>query len=209
MPTGAPTLDSGSDLGTSSTDKITKDNTPTINVGTVVSGSRVVITATSSTGVTYTCTVESATVTSSCTFPTMADGTYSFTVTQTYNGATSSASTALAGVVIDATAPTVTLASTQIVSGGNALATQSVPGLSYTITATFSEAVSGFVIGDVTFDSASTAWAMTTSALTNATQSQFTFVVNNSTGTGNIPGKLLLRILSGVASDVAGNTNEA
>ncbi|CAN2226769.1 Listeria/Bacterioides repeat [Candidatus Nanopelagicaceae bacterium] len=209
VPTGTPTLAAGSDLGTSSTDKITKDNTPTINVGTVVSGSRVVITATSSTGVTYTCTVESATVTSSCTFPPMADGTYSFTVTQTYNGATSSASTALAGVVIDATAPTVTLASTQIVSGGNALATQSVPGLSYTITATFSEAVSGFVIGDVTFDSASTAWAMTTSALTNATQSQFTFVVNNSTGTGNTPGKLLLRILSGVASDVAGNTNEA
>jgi uncharacterized repeat protein (TIGR02543 family) len=209
VPTGAPTLDSGSDLGTSSTDKKTSDNTPTINVGSVVSGSRVVITATSATGVTYTCTLESATASSACTFGTMADGTYSFTVTQTYNGATSSASTALAGVVIDATAPTVTLASTQIVSGGNALATQSVPGISYTITATFSEPVSGFAIGDVTFDSASTAWAMTTTALTTATQSQFTFVVNNSTGTGNIPGKLLLRILGGVASDVAGNTNEA
>ncbi|MTA08955.1 MAG: hypothetical protein F2523_04285, partial [Actinobacteria bacterium] len=209
VPTGAPTLDSGSDLGTSSTDKITKDNTPTINVGTVVSGSRVVITATSSTGVTYTCTVESATVTSSCTFPTMADGTYSFTVTQTYNGATSSASTALAGVQIDATAPTVTLASSQIVSGGNALATQAAPGLSYTITSTFSEAVSGFAIGDIAFDSASTAWAMTTTALTNATQSAFTFVVNNSTGTGNTPGKLLLRIPSGVATDVAGNSNVA
>jgi uncharacterized repeat protein (TIGR02543 family) len=207
--TGTPTLASGSDLGTSSTDKITSDNTPTINVGSVVSGSRVVITATSSTGTTYTCTVESATASSACTFGTMADGTYSFTVTQTYNGATSSASTALSNVVIDATAPTVTLTSTQIVSGGNALATQPVPGLSYTITATFSEAVSGFVIGDVTFDSASTAWAMTTTALTNATQPQFTFVVNNSTGTGNVPGKLLLRILSGVASDVAGNTNVA
>ena len=35
VPTGTPTLDSGSDLGSSSTDKITSDNTPTINVGTV------------------------------------------------------------------------------------------------------------------------------------------------------------------------------
>lgn len=207
--TGTPTLASGSDLGTSSTDKITSDNTPTINVGSVVSGSRVVITATSSTGTTYTCTVESATASSACTFGTMADGTYSFTVTQTYNGATSSASTALSNVVIDATAPTVVLTSTQIVSGGNRLATQSTPAVSNTITATFSEPVSGFVIGDVTFDAASTAWAMTTTSLTNATQAQFTFVVNNSTGTGNTPGKLLMRILSGVASDVAGNTNAA
>ena len=208
-PTGTPSLASGSDLGSSSTDKITSDNTPTINVGSVVSGARVVITATSATGTTYTCTVESATASSACTFGTMADGTYSFTVTQTYNGATSSASTALTNVVIDATAPTVVLTSTQIVSGGNRLATQSTPAVSNTITATFSEPVSGFVIGDVTFDAASTAWAMTTTSLTNATQAQFTFVVNNSTGTGNTPGKLLMRILSGVASDVAGNTNAA
>ena len=208
-PTGTPSLASGSDLGSSSTDKITSDNTPTINVGSVVSGARVVITATSATGTTYTCTVESATASSACTFGTMEDGTYSFTVTQTYNGATSSASTALTNVVIDATAPTVVLTSTQIVSGGNRLATQSTPAVSNTITATFSEPVSGFVIGDVTFDAASTAWAMTTTSLTNATQAQFTFVVNNSTGTGNTPGKLLMRILSGVASDVAGNTNAA
>jgi hypothetical protein len=105
-PTGTPSLASGSDLGSSSTDKITSDNTPTINVGSVVSGARVVITATSATGTTYTCTVESATASSACTFGTMEDGTYSFTVTQTYNGATSSASTALTNVVIDATAPT-------------------------------------------------------------------------------------------------------
>jgi uncharacterized repeat protein (TIGR02543 family) len=209
VPTGAPTLDSGSDLGTSSTDKITSDNTPTINVGSVVSGSRVVITATSATGVTYTCTVESATVTSSCTFPTMADGTYSFTVQQTYNGATSAASTALAGVKIDATRPTVTLTSSQIVSGGNRTATPAAPSITNQITITFSEAVSGMLISEITKAAESTGWAITTDALTTSPITSAVFNVANSTGAGGTPGKLILSVAEGVASDVAGNTNTA
>lgn len=205
-PTGAPTLDSGSDLGTSSTDKITSDNTPTINVGSVVSGARVVITATSATGTTYTCTVESATVTSSCTFPTMADGTYSFTVQQTYNGATSAASTALAGVQIDATRPTVTLTST-VSNGANDLIARNTAITNYTITATFSEAVSGFLISEVTKDSASTAW--TVGATLSGSGASYTFTATNSSVLVNTVGKLLLRIAEGVATDTAGNTNTA
>jgi uncharacterized repeat protein (TIGR02543 family) len=201
-PTGAPTLDSGSDLGTSSTDKITSDNTPTINVGTVVSGARVVITATSATGATYTCTVESATVTSSCTFPTMADGTYSFTVQQTYNGATSAASTALAGVVIDTARPSVVLTSTVL---NGAISTQT---SAFTITATFSEAVSGLLISEITKDAASSGWTIG-STLTAASTSVYTFTATNSAGTANTAGKLLLRIAEGVATDTAGNTNTA
>jgi uncharacterized repeat protein (TIGR02543 family) len=209
VPTGAPTLDSGSDLGSSSTDKITSDNTPTINVGTVVSGARVVITATSATGATYTCTVESATVTSSCTFPTLADGTYSFTVQQTYNGATSVASTALAGVKIDATRPTVTLTSSQIVSGGNRTATPAAPSITNQITITFSEAVSGMLISEITKAAESTGWAITTDALTTSPITSAVFNVANSTGAGGTPGKLILSVAEGVASDVAGNTNTA
>jgi len=206
VPTGAPTLDSGSDLGTSSTDKITSDNTPTINVGTVVSGARVVITATSGTGTTYTCTVESATVTSSCTFPTMADGTYSFTVQQTYNGATSVASTALSGVKIDATRPTVTLTST-VSNGANDLITRSTAITNYTLTATFSEAVSGFLISEVTKDSASTAWTVGTTL--SGSGASYTFTATNASALVNTVGKLLLRIAEGVATDAAGNTNTA
>jgi uncharacterized repeat protein (TIGR02543 family) len=209
VPTGTPTLDSGSDLGSSSTDKITSDNTPTINVGTVVSGARVVVTATSATGATYTCTVESATVTSSCTFPTMADGTYSFTVQQTYNGATSVASTALSGVKIDATRPTVTLTSSQIVSGGNRTATPAAPSITNQITITFSEAVSGMLISEITKAAASTGWEITTSALTTSAITSAVFNVANSTGAGGTAGKLILSVAEGVASDVAGNTNTA
>ena len=209
VPTGAPTLDSGSDLGTSSTDKITSDNTPTINVGTVVSGARVVITATSATGATYTCTVESATVTSSCTFPTLADGTYSFTVQQTYNGATSVASTALSGVKIDATRPTVTLTSSQIVSGGNRTATPAAPSITNQITITFSEAVNGMLISEITKAAASTGWEITTTALTTSAITSAVFNVANTTGAGGTAGKLILSVAEGVASDVAGNTNTA
>jgi uncharacterized repeat protein (TIGR02543 family) len=209
VPTGTPTLDSGSDLGTSSTDKITSDNTPTINVGTVVSGARVVITATSATGATYTCTVESATVTSACTFPTLADGTYSFTVQQTYNGATSVASTALTGVKIDATRPTVTLTSSQIVSGGNRTATPAAPSITNQITITFSEAVNGMLISEITKAAASTGWEITTSALTTSAITSAVFNVANSTGAGGTAGKLILSVAEGVASDVAGNTNTA
>jgi uncharacterized repeat protein (TIGR02543 family) len=205
-PTGAPSLDSGSDLGTSSTDKITSDNTPTINVGTIVSGARVVITATSATGVTYTCTVESATVTSSCTFGTMADGTYSFTVTQTYNGATSSASTALAGVQIDATRPTVTLTST-VASGANDLIARNTAVTNYTITAKFSEAVSGLLMGEITKDAASSAWTLGTTL--SGSGASYTFTATNSSVLVNTVGKLLLRIAEGVAADTAGNTNTA
>jgi uncharacterized repeat protein (TIGR02543 family) len=205
-PTGAPTLDSGSDLGTSSTDKITSDNTPTINVGTVVSGARVVITATSATGATYTCTVESATVTSSCTFPTLADGTYSFTVQQTYNGATSVASTALSGVKIDTTRPTVTLTST-VSNGANDLIARNTAITNYTITATFSEAVSGFLISEITKDSASTSWTVGTTL--SGSGASYTFTATNSSVLVNTVGKLLLRIAEGVATDTAGNTNTA
>ena len=152
---------------------------------------------------------ESATVTSSCTFPTLADGTYSFTVQQTYNGATSVASTALSGVKIDATRPTVTLTSSQIVSGGNRTATPAAPSITNQITITFSEAVSGMLISEITKAASSTGWAITQTAFTTAPITSAVFTVTNSTGAGGDVGKLILSVAEGVASDVAGNTNTA
>lgn len=207
--TGTPTLDSASDTGTSSTDKITNDNTPTINIGGLTVGATITLTATPASGTAVTCTFVATTTTSSCTFPTMADGTYSITSTQTLGGTTTAASAALANVVIDATRPTVTLTSSQIVSGGNRTATQAAPGVTNQIVITFSKPVSGFLISEVTKAATSTGWEITTTALTNATIGQFTFNVANATGAGGTPGTLILSILEGVASDVAGNTNTA
>ena len=212
LPTGTPTLDSASDLGTSSTDKITSDNTPTINIGTLVNGSVVTLTATPASGTAVTCTFTAASTTGSCTFPTMADGTYSITATQTYNGATSAASTALAGVVIDATRPTVTLsatvgAGTNVANGANDTIALNTAINTYTIKATFSESVSGLLISEITKDAASTGWTVG-STLTGSGVS-YTFTATNSGVVVNIAGKLLLRIAEGVASDVAGNTNTA
>jgi len=104
---GTPTLDSTSDTGTSSTDKITNDNTPTINIGSLTVGATVTLTAKPATGSSVTCSFTASATTGSCTFPTMADGTYSITATQTLGGTTTDASTALANVQIDTVRPTV------------------------------------------------------------------------------------------------------
>lgn len=209
LPTGTPTLSSSSDLGTSNSDKLTKDNTPDINVGTLVSGASVTLTATPASGSAVTCTFTASSTSETCTFPTLADGIYSITATQTYNGATSAVSTALANVQIDTVRPTVTLTSSAIVSGGNSLATPGALSNDYNITATFSEVVNGFVIGEITKNAESTGWAISTTALSTSALAAYTFNVINSTGAGNAAGKLYLSIAEGVASDAAGNTNAA
>jgi uncharacterized repeat protein (TIGR02543 family) len=207
--TGTPTLDSASDTGTSSSDKITNDNTPTINIGGLTSGATITLTATPASGPAVTCTFVASTTSGSCTFSTMLDGTYSITAKQSLGGTTTAASTALANVVIDATRPTVTLTSSQIVSGGNRTATQAAPGLTNQITATFSESVSGLLISEITKAASSTGWSITTTALTTSAITSVVFSVANLTGVGGTAGTLILSILEGVASDTAGNTNTA
>jgi hypothetical protein len=139
----------------------------------------------------------------------MADGTYSITATQTLGGTTTAASAALSNVVIDATRPTVTLTSSQIVSGGNRTATPATPTLTNQITVTFSETISGLLISEITKNIESTGWVITQNEFTTAPFSSNVFTVTNATGAGGIPGILRLSVLAGVASDVAGNTNTA
>ena len=99
-----PDLAESSDLGSSSTDNLTRDNTPRIEVpGTYESGDTITVTATKSGSANVTCTyVVPAT---GCDLGTLADGTWSITATDTHpTGGTSSVSTALS-ISVDSSAP--------------------------------------------------------------------------------------------------------
>ena len=100
---GAPDLVVGSDLGSSSTDNTTNDNTPEISLSGLTIGAVITLTATPSSGTAVACTFTATSTTGSCPFTTLANGTYSVAATQTFNSVTSSASTALTGLVINTT----------------------------------------------------------------------------------------------------------
>jgi len=107
-----PDLNSSSDLGTSSTDKQTADDTPTIDLTGLTTGAVVTVTATPSSGSPVTCTFTATSGSGSCTFsPALVNGTYAFKASQTLSGVTSSDSSNLSSVVIYKTTltPTVTL----------------------------------------------------------------------------------------------------
>jgi len=208
----APTLDSASDSGTSNSDKITNDNTPTINIGGLTVGATVTVTARPASGTALTCTFVATTTSGPCTFSTMPDGTYSIVATQTLGGTTTAGSVALAGVTIDVTRPTVTLsatvgAGTNVANGANDTIALNTAINTYTIKATFSESVSGLLISEITKEAASTGW--TVGSTLTGTGVSYTFTATNSGVVVNTAGKLLLRIAEGVASDIAGNTNTA
>jgi hypothetical protein len=99
--TGTPDLVAGSDLGSSSTDNTTNDNTPEISLSGLTIGAVITLTATPSSGTAVVCTFTATATTGSCSFPTLVNGTYSVAATQTFNSVTSSASTALTGLVIN------------------------------------------------------------------------------------------------------------
>jgi hypothetical protein len=99
----APDLQSASDTGSSNSDNITADNTPTFDLTSLTSGAQITVTATPASGSPVTCTFVASSSTGSCTFsPTLPNGTYSVDVTQRINGIDSVASTALTGLVINA-----------------------------------------------------------------------------------------------------------
>jgi len=77
-----PDLSASSDTGTSSTDDVTADSTPFVEVPGVETGASVVVTATKG-GVTSTCTYVAAPGTQGCLLPELADGTWSVTATAT------------------------------------------------------------------------------------------------------------------------------
>ncbi len=97
-----PDLDSASDLGSSSTDNRTADDTPTFSIASgLTSGATVTLTATPAAGSASTCTFTAAGSSGSCTFTSLANGTYSVTAFQAISGDSSATSAALANVVIN------------------------------------------------------------------------------------------------------------
>jgi hypothetical protein len=99
---GTPDLVVGSDLGSSSTDNATSDDTPEISISGLTVGAVITLTATPTSGSAVVCTFTATATTGSCPFTTLANGTYSVAATQTFNSVTSSAAT-LTGLVINKT----------------------------------------------------------------------------------------------------------
>jgi uncharacterized repeat protein (TIGR02543 family) len=200
-------LASASDLGSSSTDKITSDNTPDITLASLISGATVTLTATPTSGTAVTCTFTASSTTGTCTFPTLLDGTYSITAVQSYNGGTSAASTALTNVVIDATRPTVTITARDASSSSIASGSTTNLKTTFTATITFSESVTGFQLAEVLKDAASTGWTL--GSTLSGSGPTYTVTATNSSGVVSTAGLLLLTVAQDSAVDVAGNGNAA
>jgi hypothetical protein len=104
---GAPDLQAASDLGASSTDNITSDNTPTFDISGLEVGVDVTITATPTSAGSpgpVACTFTSTGASGSCTFPELVSGTYTFRAVQARGALVSTFGPALANVVINSTA---------------------------------------------------------------------------------------------------------
>jgi hypothetical protein len=101
-----PDLSAASDTGTSSTDDLTQDITPTIDLASVTEGATVTVTASKASSSNVTCTTAAAESSGlvSCTLGTLAVGAWSLVATQSLNGMTSSDSSAL-NITIEAAPP--------------------------------------------------------------------------------------------------------
>jgi len=100
----APDMAVSSDSGTSSSDDITNDNTPLINLPGLTNGDSITITATKG-GSTVTCTYVASPSSTGCSLPTLADGTWTITATQTDLAGNASPASAPLSIDIDTTAP--------------------------------------------------------------------------------------------------------
>jgi outer membrane protein OmpA-like peptidoglycan-associated protein len=190
----APDLAAASDLGTSSTDDTTSDNTPRLEVpGTYATGDTITVTATKSGSSNVTCTY--LIPATGCDLGTLADGTWSITATHAHpTGGTSATSTALS-IAIDTTAPAAPTA-VDLASGSNT-GTSSTDNVTSDSTPTLG--ASGGSAGDT----------MTLTATKGSTSVSCTYVVGSATnctlgtledGTWSI---------SATLTDAAGNSSVA
>ena len=100
----APDLATSSDLGNSSTDNITNDNTPLIELaGSGTSGNTITVTASRSGATNVTCSY--VLPASGCSLGTLSDGTWSITATESHPTSGASTASAALSVSIDASAP--------------------------------------------------------------------------------------------------------
>ncbi len=200
-----PTLATSSDSGSSSSDKITNDNSPTIGVASLVSGASLTVTATKG-STTKTCVVETISgSTTGCTFDTAAnpaasppvesntlsDGTWVFTASQSLNGQTASALSSLTSVVIDTVGPTAESVSVLPSLSSNNLVT---------VTTTFSENLGSHDPSKFLASLSSVAFTKSNYTSSGSTVSyDLSFV-------SLVTGSLLFTADTGAATDIAGNS---
>ena len=186
-----PDLATASDSGSSSTDEITSDNTPTISVGSATNGNTVTVTATKSGQTNVTCTF-TATAQTGCDLGTLVDGVWSVTAKQTASGIDSAATSALS-ITIDATRPTVTSFSSTKSNGTYGI------GTTVNITATLSEPVADGASITVTLDTGDTV------VLTKATSTTLTGTYTVGTGDNSADLTVSSYALTSAPTDAVGN----
>ena len=186
-----PDLATASDSGSSSTDDITSDNTPTISVGSATNGNTVTVTATKSGQTNVTCTF-AATAQTGCDLGTLIDGVWSVTAKQTNSGIDSAETSALS-ITVDATPPTVTSFSSTKSNGTYGI------GTTVNITATLSEAVADGASITVTLDTGDTV------VLTKATSTTLTGTYTVGTGDNSADLTVTSYALTSAPTDAAGN----
>jgi len=186
-----PDLATASDSGSSSTDDITSDNTPTIPVGSATNGNTVTVTATKSGQTNVTCTF-TATAQTGCDLGTLVDGVWSVTAKQTASGIDSAATSALS-ITVDATRPTVTSFSSTKSNGTYGI------GATVNITATLSEPVADGASITVTLDTGDTV------LLTRATATTLTGTYTVSAGDNSADLTVSSYVLTSAPTDASGN----
>ena len=162
-----PDLATASDsAGTSDTDNITSDNTPTISVSGSFSGTAVV-TATKAGSASVTCTISS----NACTLGTLTDGVWSLTVTDTDSAGNATTSAALS-ITVDAAAPTPTVATVSVTTSSGVTVRSSEIGSAYLVKSDVSVSSLTSITGagdnnfnQVTITTANTDTAMSTAGL--------------------------------------------
>ena len=186
-----PDLATASDSGSSSTDDITSDNTPTIAVGSATNGNTVTVSATKSGQTNVTCTF-TATAETGCDLGTLVDGVWSVTAKQTASGIDSAATSALS-ITVDATRPTVTSFSSPKSNGTYGI------GTPIDITATISEDIAVGASITVTLDTGDTV------LLTRATATTLTGTYTVGAGDNSADLTVSSYVLTSAPTDAVGN----
>lgn len=199
-------LATASDTGVSSSDGITKDTTPTIDLTGLEVGNKVIVTASKPGSPDVTCVIANVTGASeSCTFatPLSSDGEWTFTAVQVDDAGNSSVASSPMTMQLDTSAG-VALTSVPAATGTSATA-----ATSFTFTATLTDPPAGttsFTPSDVTLAGTSTGWAVDPASWTQVSPTQYTFVVSATTPT---QGTLIVKAPAGAYDDTAGNTATA
>ena len=127
----APNMTAGTDSGSSQTDDITNDNTPTFNGSSAVSGATITLYDTDGTTILGTTTADGSgnwSITSS----TLSEGSHTITAKQTVSGTESSASSSLS-VTIDTTLPIASVSTATLQNSTNAIVQSSEIGTVYIV----------------------------------------------------------------------------